>query len=215
MNRLLPIRMMGAPLERPRFQLGPFRTRLHHRLGVSVDELREEGALLEVTVGQAKDVADSLRSQGKTVPDAVSAMAMIDTGASITAIDQDLAQSLGLVQTGVAPIAGVTGVQNQPIYAANLGLARPSVALDPWKMIGSPLKIQNFQVLLGRDFLEQLTLVYDGSSGNFTLSPGGGPGAQAPQGGGGASTGVKVLGTVLGAGGLFTALGFATRLIKT
>lgn len=215
MSRLLAIEMMQGPLRRPGFQLGAFRPRRRFVLGASVDQLREEGALLQVTVGQPKDVADSLRSQGKPVPDPVSAMAMIDTGASITAVDQELAQKLGLVQTGAAPIAGVTGVQNQPIYAANLALANPSVALDPWKMIGSPLNIQNFQVLLGRDFLEQLTLVYDGSSGNFTLAPGGGAGAQAPQGSGGASTGVKVLGGVLGAGGVLTALGFATKLIKT
>lgn len=174
----------------------------------SVQELRDHGALIKVRIAQPRDVADSLRAQGKAVADAVDAMAMIDTGASITAIDQGLATRIGLVQTGVAPVAGVTGVQDQPIYAAQVMLDQPSVALDPWKMIGSPLNIQNFDVLLGRDFLQELTLVYDGSSGNFQLSPGSVAGAQ----GGGSSSFVKWLGGAMGVGGVAAAVGFLTKI---
>jgi hypothetical protein len=174
----------------------------------SVQDLRDRGALIKVRIAQPRDVADSLRSQGKAVADAVEAMAMIDTGASITAIDQGLATRIGLVQTGIAPVAGVTGVQDQPIYAAQIMLDQPSVALDPWKMIGSPLNIQNFDVLLGRDFLQELTLVYDGSSGNFKLSPGSGAGTQ----GGGASPFVKWLGGAMGVGGVAAAVGFLTKI---
>lgn len=187
-----------------------------HRLflgqGANVDQLRNRGAIIQIKVAQPKDVADSLKSQGKPASDPVDAMAMIDTGASITAIDAVLAQKIGLVQTGSAPIVGVTGEMDQPVYAAQLMLEKPSVALDPWKMVGSPLNGQGFDVLLGRDFLEQLTLVYDGSSGNFTLAPGGGSGATVASSGG-ASPFVKVVGGLLGAGGIAAAVGFATKLI--
>jgi hypothetical protein len=182
----------------------------------SPDDLMNNGALIKVKVGMPKDIADSLAKQGKPVPNPVEALAMIDTGASITALDAALAQQIGLTQTGLAPIAGVTGTQNQPVYAAKLMLDQPSVQLDPWTMIGSPLQVQHFQVLLGRDFLEQLTLVYDGSSGNFQLTPGKGGAATAEiQSSSGGSSFSKWAGGILASSGILTAVGFVTKIFKS
>jgi len=158
-----------------------------------VDNLRESGALVEVSLSQPDEMAQSIREKGGDPGAAFRAVALIDTGASIAAIDNALAQRLGLVQTGEGSVAGVTGVQTQPIYAAKIEAG--GVTLDPWRVLGSPLSSQGFQVLLGRDFLEQTTLVYDGRAGSFTL------------GGGGSSFLVKALGIGLGLGtvGLVTA----------
>jgi len=169
--------------------------------------LRDEGAIIQVTIQQPVSVAARLKGEGRQVPDPFRALAMVDTGASITAIERTVAERLGLLQTGVAPVAGVTGVAEQPVYAASLGFLSPSFTLDPWSMIGSPIGRQGFHVLLGRDVLQRLRLIYDGASGAFSLSPADGGLVSGP--------GIaRVAGVVLAFAGVGTAAAFATGLLK-
>lgn len=138
------------------------------RLGVSAGSIRlsEAGPLIEVEVGQPNSVIESMKAQGRDIPPSTSLVALIDTGASISAINADIAQQLGLLQTGAVPIGGVGGVREHPVYAAALRIPG-GPEYGAVQLIGAYLQQQ---MLIGRDILCSMTLVYDGLGGAFRLS---------------------------------------------
>ena len=63
--------------------------------------LQGAGPVVDVQIAVNKDVETGLRETGQPVPAPYIALAMIDTGASLTVIREGLAQDLGLQPTGV------------------------------------------------------------------------------------------------------------------
>jgi hypothetical protein len=68
---------------------------------IPISDLERDGPIVEVHIGVGSAVEDALRKARAPVPPPVRAMAMIDTGASGTAIQQGLIASLGLNPVGV------------------------------------------------------------------------------------------------------------------
>jgi len=135
------------------------------------DVLRQRGAITTVSIGYPKSVADGLRARGKTVPPARIISAMIDTGASISAIEDSVARSIGLVRTGATYIAGVGGASQRPIYSASIFVSPPSgVRYDPIQIAGVTFGSPQFSMLIGRDILSDLALSYAGKQGRFSLT---------------------------------------------
>ena len=70
------------------------------------------GALIDLTVGPSLHRQHALRKVGQPVPAAVRVRGLIDTGASLTAIDPTVLQALNLTPTGavgvLTPTTGVT-----------------------------------------------------------------------------------------------------------
>ncbi len=100
-----------------------------------------------------------------------SCSALIDTGASESCIDVDLALSLGLPQIDVITIAGTTGSQPHPVYMCAIVI--PALGLTHYgRFAGVRLKAggQIHQVLLGRTFLGGIIMIYDGIRGLVTLA---------------------------------------------
>jgi len=136
----------------------------------SVPELlRSKGALIQVRIGNASVIAAKMREQGSQVPPPKAIMAMIDTGASISAIDSSVAASLGLSQTGSVQVGGVGGVSQQPVFAAAIEFTDPVISYDPLSLSGASLGAPDFQLLIGRNILCQMILTYDGPRGRFSL----------------------------------------------
>jgi predicted aspartyl protease len=138
------------------------------------ESLRQSGAIMTVTMGQASAVADGLRREGLDPAGPRELRALIDTGASITGVNLGVAERMGLVQTGMTNIGGVTGTSQQPVYAASISLG--GAALDPVTVVGLEVG-GGFDVLVGRDVLRELVLHYDGLRGEVTLA---GAGRGAP-----------------------------------
>lgn len=132
--------------------------------------LRRRGAITNVIVMPPSSVVAALKKSGKPIPKARTIPAMIDTGASITAIDEAVARSIGLTQTGSTTVAGVTGVSQRPIFGAELRLSEPvRVKWDPAQIVGVLLGNPSFSMLIGRDLLSDLALNYQGKQGKFSL----------------------------------------------
>lgn len=100
---------------------------------------------------------------------------LIDTGASLTAIDPSVLQALNLTPTGttgvVTPTTGTTPQQlNQ--YDVQIIILHPALtySFHVLPVIESVLGFQGFDVLIGRDVLAECLFVYDGRSGIFTLA---------------------------------------------
>ena len=102
--------------------------------------------------------------------DSTDRRALLDTGASLSCIDSKLAGDLNLPVVDRRPLTGVTGVADaSPIYLARMHI--PTLGrIVHGTFAGVSLEGLNLGILLGRDFLAQYRMVYDGPIGSVTLA---------------------------------------------
>jgi hypothetical protein len=153
--------VIGLPLRysRPAL-LGPVRLAQGGFPGNAVDQLLETGAVVQVTI--TKPAAG-----GAGTP--VTVNAMIDTGASISTLQESVAQRAGLQQTGTTQLSGVGGVQMSAIYAASLAIPEFGVTVDAIEVASIQNPLPGVEMLIGRDMLAVLHLDYHGMQGMFAL----------------------------------------------
>jgi hypothetical protein len=157
--RRLPITFMGS------------RRRLGQAASADlVEQLRKDGAIVNVVIGVPSAYAKQLQDSGQPVPPVQTIKAMIDTGASISTVSDAIASAAGLQQISSVPIGGVGGVSTRPIYAAAFGVPDYKVEVDPTEIAGVSLPVGGFDALLGRDILKALELTYTGPHGSFLVS---------------------------------------------
>jgi predicted aspartyl protease len=119
-----------------------------------------------------------LQQLGQPTPPPQMIRALIDTGASISAVEPSVFTALGLTPTGEieihTPSTGGIAVKT-PTYDVRVGIpsARPGdlhFISDTVQIIASSLAVQGIQALIGRDILSHCTMFYNGADGFFTLS---------------------------------------------
>lgn len=135
-----------------------------------VERLRQDGAIVNIQIQVPAALAQQLQAQGKPVPPPQIVKGMIDTGASISTVADEVASAAGLQQVGSVPIGGVGGMSTRPIYSGYFGMPDYGVAVDPIEIAGVSLPVGGFQVLVGRDVLKALELTYTGPYGAFALT---------------------------------------------
>lgn len=136
------------------------------------ERLRVAGPALQVEIAVPAELAAALQAAELPIPAPSVGLALIDTGASITSVDERVLQSLGLSPTGTVPVAtpSATRVQ-QPVYACVLSF--PGAPLPPIpfnEVVGSQLSGLGFSALIGRDILRFCQLVYNGPEGFWTIA---------------------------------------------
>jgi hypothetical protein len=126
-----------------------------------------------IAVSNARIVA--LQAANQPVPQSQRVLALVDTGASITSVDPSVITALGIQPTGALPVhtpsTGGTALQmNTFDVAIYIPIPnKPHFSLGALQVFESTLKVQGFEVLLGRDVLQHALFIYDGS-GSFSLS---------------------------------------------
>ncbi len=95
---------------------------------------------------------------------------LVDTGASSSCIDSDLAIELDLPMIDQAFGQGVDGPFKANVFAAQVHV--PSLNFTIWgTFMGVNLKgFWNCRALMGRDFLSGFTMTYEGRTGSVILS---------------------------------------------
>jgi predicted aspartyl protease len=129
---------------------------------------------LYVSAGAAE--AAFRREEGYAVEPPIAVLALIDTGAGTSLIEESILKELGLepvgditlhtASTGVAPVVS-------DMYAVELSLAGETMGLlatDLQVVAAKDLGGLSVEVLLGRDILKRCLLVYNGHAGLFTLA---------------------------------------------
>jgi len=97
--------------------------------------------------------------------------ALIDTGAIESCIDDQLAQRLGLTVIDQTKCSGVGGVTTHNVYLAYIDM--PVIRFGQFgRFTGVHLVSggQAHQVLLGRTFLQNVVMIYDGVQGVVTVA---------------------------------------------
>lgn len=97
--------------------------------------------------------------------------ALIDTGAGGDCIDDQLARSIGLPISDEGEISGVGGKHHAYIYLARVWIPQLDKLLFQ-RFTGVRLSEgeQWHEVILGRGFLRQYTLTYEGATGRVEIS---------------------------------------------
>ena len=98
-------------------------------------------------------------------------LALIDTGASITAVDEAVLQGLGLNATSVIEVEVPGGNAPRLLYECDITLSGTPIPVLPLNtVVGIGLAHLGYSALIGRDLLRQFQLVYNGAEGFWTLA---------------------------------------------
>ena len=134
-------------------------------------DLIKDGPIIGLCIYPPRAVAEFLQLQGKSVPFR-HISALIDTGSTTTAIDDKIAQELGLIHRDVGKFGTTGGIVEQFLYDL-----QAEITLDNGEYIGSieiqsvgiNLESQNCFAIIGRDLLQHAKFVYDGRKNKYSL----------------------------------------------
>lgn len=131
--------------------------------------LQQRGPVIQVTVGVEQNMAKALMQQGKTVPPPKLGYALIDTGASVTCIDEQIAKDLGLPVVDVGKMTSASH-EGHPcnLYPAQITIP-PMLTFQAPRAMGAKIAVQGFVAIIGRDVLQGCVLIYNGGTGQITL----------------------------------------------
>lgn len=148
-------------------------------MNTSTISIQPNGALIEIGIGLSFSDALAQRQAGKPIPPMSIALAVIDTGAEVSAVDS--AVLTPLYNLGIQPTrfvfvnVGGTGGGPLPEYPVSLSIgaslgSRQGLTLRNQAMLAHDLAPLGYQAILGRDVLSRCLLVYDGPSQSVTLA---------------------------------------------
>lgn len=149
--------------------------------GPNPGELQRVGPVLPVEVMIPRALEEVLRRNGEPVPAPVRGLALIDTGASNSGVEEAVFQVLRLSPVGKVPIHTPSGPAARYVYPVRIVLGRPPnlLVIEFGKVVGvqlasslppisAPMGLPLI-VLLGRDLLANCLFIYNGPQSSFSL----------------------------------------------
>lgn len=126
--------------------------------------LAREGPVLHVHVGYDRAYRDG--QPGRPNIPAIPLLALVDTGAENSCVDSRLAQRLGLPVAESQMIASPHGVASVKVHEAQIYIPDLDFVMSG-HFAAAHLAAggQRYSALLGRDFLSNFTMVYEGGTG--------------------------------------------------
>jgi len=142
------------------------------KLPFTPTDLILQGPHIAILISATRVEVEEGRSLGLEFPE-LPMRALIDTGASLTVINPEIAKTCKLKQTGHQMINAVGGQAGEyPAYAAALsfpGTELPS--LNATRVVACPIIRQPFfSCLIGRDIMRKWLLTYDGRTGDVEIT---------------------------------------------
>ncbi len=134
-----------------------------------VPNLQAIGPVVEVKLAIGKVLEDILQKNNQNIPTPITAMALIDTGASGTVVREDIPKKLNLNPIGTTLITTPSS-QNVKCFEYLMRLLFQNNVVMETTVIAAPLQGQNIQCLIGRDVLRNGVFIYTGYVNSFTLS---------------------------------------------
>ena len=146
--------------------------------GLSPQALQQTGPLIPVTLNVQPVLEEELRRTGKTAPATQQGMGLIDTGATRTAVDEKVLQTLGIKPISRIYVGTAAGKNEHGIFPIQLVFQSPpasvvvqcvGVDLAGQKMVAEEGQM-DIIALIGRDILSRTIFVYNGTLGIISLS---------------------------------------------
>jgi len=131
--------------------------------------LQQRGPVIPVAVTIEQNMGKSLLQQGKSVP-TKTGLALIDTGASQSCIDEQAAKELGLPVVNVGKMTSASHEQHPcNLYPVQFSIP-PALTFQAPHAMGAKLAVQGLLAIIGRDVLQHCLMVYNGGIGQITIS---------------------------------------------
>ena len=136
--------------------------------GVSTLKLIQYGPTLSVQVGFDPSFTIARGSQPH-LP-GPPRLAVVDTGATISCIDTELALSLRLPLVGTQRFGGIDGLSDRPMHLAQIVVPDLNYTIyGGFAAVDLIAGGQPHAVLLGRSFLRAFRMIYDGRTGGVVI----------------------------------------------
>jgi predicted aspartyl protease len=131
--------------------------------------LQQRGPVVPASVCLEINMAKPLLAQGKAIIGAPG-VALIDTGATVSAIDEEIAKELKIPVVDQGKM-GSASHESTPcnLYPVQITIGGVLVLQIP-RAMGAKLKPMGLIAIIGRDILQQCTLFYNGGTGTISLS---------------------------------------------
>lgn len=137
--------------------------------------LTETGPLVAVEISIPAALKEHLAANALPIPAPQSGYALVDTGASHTAVHEDILIALGVQHIDEMPTGSPHGEAKSKIYPATVTFPGMNVKEMPMeRVIGCKLAWKTKDdkeiiMLLGRDLLQYFLMVYNGPASDVTL----------------------------------------------
>ena len=138
--------------------------------------LVKAGPVLAVEISIPAALTEKLTKENKPVPPPKTGLALIDTGATHSCVDDDTISQLGVNPIGRTKIHGSAGAHEVNIFPAHFRFpAIPNFEIDFTATLGVDIQAQKVNnqpiiALLGRDVLLRCVFIYNGPLGVYTLA---------------------------------------------
>jgi predicted aspartyl protease len=142
------------------------------KLPFTPTELILQGPHIAILISATRLEVEEGRPLGLEFPE-LPVHALIDTGASLTVINPEIAKTCKLKQTGHQKINAVGGKAGEyPAYAAAISFPGTNLpSLDATSVVACPIIRQPFfSCLIGRDIMRKWLLSYDGRTGEVEIT---------------------------------------------
>jgi len=137
------------------------------------------GPQIRVDVLPPSIVQKWAKNQNINVPTAPNQAALLDTGASVTGIDEDLLKKLNYPPIGTANLSSPSGSSQTLVYvvmlvipsrsAHNFPTNIPRIRIDNVRAVSVKLTNKPYKILLGRDIISKMVMIYNGPQAVITL----------------------------------------------
>lgn len=137
--------------------------------------LEDSGPVIPVTIGIPAALEEFCAEKGYAIPAPASGYALIDTGAAVSAVHEQILLDMGVQPIDSMPTQTAHGAGRSFVYPAKVGF--PALNIENYRMdrlVGSELKWATSEgkeivMLLGRDILKFMLLVYNGLSSDVHI----------------------------------------------
>jgi len=151
----------------------PIFTRFHSTPTGALDhaKLEIQGPVLSSEIAIPTSRANSLSQAGQTIHQPFPGKALIDTGASVTCVEETILTQLGIPILRTSLISTPDGPTTRNVYPCRISF--PGTPIPPKEftsIVGTDLKNFGCIALIGRDILKDYQLVYNGKEGFWTLA---------------------------------------------
>jgi hypothetical protein len=133
--------------------------------------LRLRGPIIQVEIQIPTVLGHTLQQKGKPLPQPVTGLCLVDTGASKTCVDAAIVAGLGVSPINKVQVQTPSGSASQYTYPVRMSFpGTPLPGIEFSSVLGSVLAAQGIIGLLGRDVLTHFVLIYNGPAGMFSLA---------------------------------------------
>lgn len=136
--------------------------------------LHHIGPVISVEVSMHADFANDFARMGRIIPEPICGLALIDTGASSSAVDESVCEKMGLPITGKIKMGHVAGWAERYCYPIKIAFPGTSIpTMSNYNVVSSVLTSEGEPpviLLLGRDILAKMRFVYNGIAGRIELA---------------------------------------------